>query len=402
MLGRLTIELTNKRSALSEGERLKLKSLRAEMDALEEDIASEESRTYRRAFAKGLRHGFDSASLTPDERNLIAEMNTGRRELENRDLSIRAMQGAYPGAATGLGAGDVFVPLEMAEAITSAKKYVGPLFKCATVLDTQSGALRPYPVDDDANIFGERVAENQSGSIQDIANLGQVILTAWQYSSRIIRVSTSLAQDFGYDIESYLSERFGIRIARIANQDFTVGTGSANGQPMGFVTAAVNAGGTVTALGSAPNDGVGGAATIGVDDLANLESALDPMYRLSPSCAWQMHPSTLQSLRKVKDRVGNNCFPGLHGSGDDTIYGYRVLLNPAMSPLPLQAQSPAIAYNTVALGDWSRYVIRRAPPMLTRLKTRWVEFGQVGYILWWRMDGNLPDTNAVKILQNVY
>ena len=170
--------------------------------------------------------------------------------------------------------------------------------RVGSLLDVQSGAPRPYPVDSDCNISGERIVENASSSLQDIADLGQVILTAWQYSSRIIRLSTSLAQDFGYDIEAYLGERFGIRIARVANQDFTTGTGSADGQPMGFVTAVVNAGGTVTAVGSAPNDGVGGAGTIGVDDLANLESLLDPLHRMSPSCAWQMHPSTLQALEK--------------------------------------------------------------------------------------------------------
>jgi HK97 family phage major capsid protein len=401
LLGRLTLELTNKRGPLTEGEKLKVRSLRAEMDELESDIGAEHNRKYRSAFTKGLRFGFDNNALTRDESETISSMTLGKRELEKRDMQIGVLQGSYPGAQTGIGAGDVFVPLEMAEAITSTMRDVGPMFRVSTILDTQSAALRPYPVDNDSTIFGERL-ENQAASLQDIADLGQIVLSGWQYSSRIIRLSTSLAQDFGYDIEAYLSERFGSRIARIANQEFTIGTGSTDAQPMGFVTAAVNAGGTVTAVGSAPNDSVGGPSSIGVDDLANLEAALDPMYRMSPSCAWQMHPSTLQALRKVKDKVGNNCFPGLHGSGEDTIYGYRVLMNPAMDQLPTNASSPALPYNTVALSDWSRYIVRRAPPLLSRLKTRWVEFGQIGYILWWRMDGNLPDTNAIKILRNIF
>ena len=95
MLGRLTLELTNKRGALTPGERLKLNSLRAEMDSLEEDISSEEGR-YRHAFNKGLRFGFDSPSLTLDERNAISSMNILRRELENRDMSLGTSQGAYP------------------------------------------------------------------------------------------------------------------------------------------------------------------------------------------------------------------------------------------------------------------------------------------------------------------
>lgn len=225
------------------------------------------------------------------------------------------------------------------------------------------------------------------------------MLNSYRYSSKMIKISTSLVQDFGFDIEQYLSERFAIRIARAANADFSIGTGSS--QPMGFVTAASSAG---TAVGAAAQDGSSGANSLGVGDFSTLEASVDPAYRRN--AAWQMHANTLQKLRVQLDRDGRPVFAGLQNSPDgvDRIFNYPVVTNPNMAQLQSTASSPQVSNITLAFGDFSKYIIRRAPPILQVLKQRFIEQGIVAYILWWRQDGNLIDGGggAVKTLQNVY
>jgi HK97 family phage major capsid protein len=390
MLGRLTLELTNKRSPLTETEKLKLRSYRAEMDELESDISFEYQRRYRTAFAKNLR-GF---ALSEEEDRIIRSQQALITEIEKRDMNIGILGGAYPSAPI---TGGLFVPLEMADFITSGMKEVGPMFRLSTVFDTSSGALRMYPQEDDATIAGERVAEGQSSNLQDIAQINQVALSSYQYTSKMIKVSTSLVQDYGLDIEQYLAERFSTRIARIANTDFTLGTGIQ--QPTGFVTAASSAG---TATGASDNDGISGLNSLAVADFSALEASVDPEYRRNAT--WQMHQNTLAKLRSQLDKQGRPLFPGLHSGGQDTIFNYPIATNPNMAQLQAAASSPPISNVTLAFGDWRKYVIRRAPMILVMLKQRFIAEGQYAYILWQRMDGNLIDgsAGAIKTLQNVY
>jgi HK97 family phage major capsid protein len=427
MLGRLTLELTNKRAALTEGELLKLKSLRAEMDALESEIGFDQNRKYRDAFVRGLRFGFSEPGLAREDLEIIHSVNALRREGESRSLnagvlaggddatiarSVNSMRreaeardmqvgpdgGAYPGASL---TGGVFVPLEMTDAITSALRDYGPMYRLATIFDGESGAQRAYPVENDATISGERLSEDEAASTADIADINQVMLSSYRYSSKVIKISTSLVQDFGFPIEEYLAERFAIRIARAANADFTVGTGSANQQPQGFIGAATSAG---VAVGANANDGVSGADTLGTIDFASLEASVDPAYRRN--AVWQMHPNTLQKLRAQLDREGRPVFGGLQNSADgvDRILNYKVVTSPDVPQIPIGPNSPQVSAVTLAFGDFSKYIIRRAPPLLRVLKQRFVDQGMMGYLLWWRQDGNLIDGGggAIKTLSNVY
>jgi HK97 family phage major capsid protein len=213
----------------------------------------------------------------------------------------------------------------------------------------------------------------------------------------MIKVSVELLQDAGFDLEAYLARRFGVRIGRICNLKFTAGVGTT--EPFGFLTQAASAG---TAAGASANDGASAANTIGTDDFSVLEASVDPAYR--GNAVWQMHANTLASLRKVKDKQGRPVFPDLHAGGEDRILNYKVFVNPSMAQLQPGPSSPPIARTTLAFGDFSKYVIRRAPPIVQRLPEKYVEYGQIAYQMFWRMDGNLIDGagGAVRTLQNVF
>jgi predicted phage gp36 major capsid-like protein len=59
----------------------------------------------------------------------------------------------------------------------------------------------------------------------------------------------------------------------------------------------------------------------------------------------------------------------------------------------------------VAFGGLAKYVVRRAPLIVRRLATRFADFGQIAFIAFRRVDGNLIDGCAgqsVALLQNVF
>jgi HK97 family phage major capsid protein len=386
MLGRMTLQLTNKNGPLSQQELTRLRSLRVEMDALETDLTLDHDRKYASAYESWLRRGYEDSLLgpgvSPEERKILRE---------RRDMGTGG-QGAYPGATSGQ-----FVPLEFQEKVTSAMKFTGPLLDIATVINTPSGAPRGFPEDNDAANTGEQVNEQAQVGDQDISTITQVVLKSFLYSSKLLKVSVELLQDSGFDLSGYIAERLGIRLGRILNTKFTTGAGTT--EPYGFVTQASSAG---TAAGANTNDGTSGANTLGTDDFATLEASVDPAYR--PNALWQMHPNTLAALRKVKDKQGRPVFPDLQAGGVDRVLNYGVVVNPNMDVFQTNTSSPTVSRNVLAFGDWSRYVIRRAPPILLRLHERFIDYGQVAYLMFWRHDGNLIDGGggAIKLLQTVY
>jgi len=204
-------------------------------------------------------------------------------------------------------------------------------------------------------------------------------------------------QDVGFALETYLAERFAIRIARAAMPHFTNGVGTT--QPWGVLTRAASAG---TAVGAISNDGTSAANTLGTDDFATLEASVDPAYRRN--AVWMVHSNTLAALRKVKDKNGRPVFPDLHAGGEDRIINYPVITNPNMGQLQAAPSSPQVASITVAFGDFSKYLIRRAPSAILRLEERPIDYSQTWFILFSRMDGDLIDGGggAVKTLQNLY
>jgi HK97 family phage major capsid protein len=193
----------------------------------------------------------------------------------------------------------------------------------------------------------------------------------------------------------------GIRIERAASPYFHPGLGVASAQPMGLITAGTSAG---VAVGARSNDGVSGVNSIGTDDVATLEAALDVAYRRNAT--FLMHPNTLAAMRKVKNTVGSPVFPDLHGgqtAAENRIFNYPLAFSPFMPQIQSEASSSAVTTQPLVFADFSRYVIRRARPMLIRMGERFVDQGLIGYVLFWRMDGQLVgDSAACQYLEVIY
>src|SRR5262249_45965154 len=144
---------------------------------------------------------------------------------------------------------------------------------------------------------GMILAENTTVTDQDVA-FGQLTFNAYKYSSKMVRVSVELMQDSSVNLAEFVGRKLGERIGRVTNRHFTVGTGA--GQPTGIVTAA-----TVGKVGAA-----GQLNSVTVDDLIDVEHAVDPAYRTN--ARWMCHDQTIKVIKKLKDSQGRPLWlPGI-------------------------------------------------------------------------------------------
>jgi HK97 family phage major capsid protein len=375
------------------------------------EIAQQREAKYRSAWARCMQHGLESNPMRgirgvneEDRATLMERFRTFELPAEYRDMGT-GNTGAYPGAAGTTGG--FFVPVGFENDVDIALKYYGPMLSGGvgnpTIMDTATGQILPYPTSNDTTQTGERIAENSTVTVggADVA-IGSIDLYAYQYSTKLIKVSRALLQDSAFGIENFLRDAFAIRLGRTLNLDFTTGAGSGSSAPNGIVTASTSAG---TAVGQGGNDGGGSQPnTLGSDDLTTLEHGVDPWYRRNGK--YMFHDSTLASLKRVKDKYGRPLWmPSVQVNAPDTLNGYAYLINNDMDQLQAAPASPTVTKKTILFGALDKYLVRRVRGLeVMRLDERYAEIGQVAFIGFARYDGNLIDagTHPVKYLQNVY
>jgi HK97 family phage major capsid protein len=375
-----------------------------ELRTIEERIGSTFDERHRQAFERIIHR----QELRPDESTAMAEsqyrgtrMHYRGGQLVSTHLEFRATVGvegtpsggAYPGSTGGS-----FVPLEFIKQIMSAAAFQTPWFDIADVLISTTGAPVVWSADNDLAVSAAPIAEAGGDSSADI-NLVSTVLGSYRYTSKIVKVSNETMTDTGIDMSAYLAGRFAKRMMRGLSPLFTNGVGTT--QPKGALNGLTA---SVTAVGAGGNDGSSAANTIGSDDVASLELALDPEYR--PNAKFMTHPNTLAALRKVKDKQGRPVFEGLNRPEGLVLFGYPVVLNPSMDQLQSAPSSPTVTKTTLAFGDWSYYKVRLVQPTLIRLDELFAANAQTGFLLNWRTDAALVDgassNRAVVTLQNVY
>lgn len=358
----------------------------------------ESLKRYLLAFGMG-----DTNRVTPEDRAIIFGTAPEFRgfltapnlsEGEKRDMGIGTLT-----------LGGYFVPKGFVYDVEEALKYYGPMLQIAEIMDTATGQPLPYPTDNDTMIMGEIVGEGQQVTAKDVL-IGQVLFGAFKFSSKLVKVSLELLQDSAFDLESYLKKKLAIRIGRIYNNKFTVGSGT--NEPNGIVTAVVAACGTpnatpqtaygtpLIASGAAANDGGSetGGTSIGSADLDNLEHTVDPLYRLG--AAYMFHDQTLRRIKVLLDKYGRPLWKqGMASNDPDQINGYEYHVNNDMTPVPAVA---AANQNTVLFGQMSKYVIRRVKELgLIVLRERFADYGQIAMLGFSRADGQLLDAGTHPI-----
>jgi HK97 family phage major capsid protein len=280
-------------------------------------------------------------------------------------------------------AGGYTVPDLMYNRIVSAMARFGGMRRANTTkFTTTGGEDLAIPTDNDTSNTGALLSEGSAVTEQDIT-VGQAVLHAYQYTSKLIRVQIALLEDSAFDLETWLLAKFGNRLGRIQNTHFT--TGDAASKPSGVVVGATL--GVTTAAATA----------ITFDELTDLEGSVDADYREN-GAQYMMADTTLTYLKKIKDGDGRPIWqPNLQAGQTDRINGYPFIVNNDVAAITNSAK-------TVLFGDFSNYFIRDVRGIqVLRLVERYAEYRQIGFLAFARADAVLVDagTHPIKYLQQL-
>ncbi|HUT24219.1 MAG TPA: phage major capsid protein [Sumerlaeia bacterium] len=243
----------------------------------------------------------------------------------------------------------------------------------ATVIQTTSGTLTL--VTEGTEGVAAWYDENSPIAVAK-ETMGTKTLSAMKYG-RIIQASPELLNDSMFDIAGWISRQAAKSMGVLEETAFIAGNNSS--QPNGIFTAATTG---VTAAS---------ATAVTADELLELYHSITSPYRRDAS--WIMADATALLIRKLKD--GNQQYlwqPGLQAGQPDR------LLN---RPVYTSANAPAAtaALDAILFG-WvgSYYIADRVGMTLQRLDELYAVSDLVGFKVTARTDGELIDTNAVRVL----
>ena len=308
-----------------------------------------------RLMFKFVRGGFEE--FTPEDRQQYA-------------IHCR-QQATTPDADGGFVVGEEFM-----KRIEDALKMFAGIREIATVLRTSTGEPLHFPTSNGTAEVGEIIDENAAHNTEDIV-FAELILNAFQYSSKMIKSSRQLLQDsFVPDLVGFFANRLGERIGRIQATHFTVGAGTT--EPFGIVTQSTNVHTTL-------------ATAITYDDLVDLVHATEPAYANSPNTRFGFNWQTLGEFRKLADTDGFPIWSPVAAEQPATLLGYSYQILQDMADV-------ASATIPVIFGDMSKYIIRDAGGLnVFRSEHRFFELNQIAWLAILRSDANLLDAGTNPI-----
>jgi len=279
-------------------------------------------------------------------------------------------------------AGGYLVPEGFSGVLDVETEFTGQVERVAKKLDTASGNLLDYPIVNDTSNDAAIAAEGAATTETDMT-FGNVAFSSYNYTS-LVRVSKQLLDDAGFNLDSFLVEALGERIARKTNADFTTGDGSS--KPKGIVDEST--------LGATCATG----GSLVAQDVLNLIHSIDPSYRNKASFGLMCHGNIMALLQKLGVGSSNDFpifIPSMTAGEPDKLLGHNVYYNNDM------ASSVASTNKFLIAADFDKYVVRRAGGInLIRLNERYMDEMEIGFLVSARRDGHAVDTTAIKHLKN--
>lgn len=317
--------------------------------------------TRKGAFEKYLRNGM--GSLSANERSVMAELRGTSTQIAGTDSL-----------------GGFLVPQDFSNELDMATLFTGEVERLAKKLNTAGGALLDYPTINDTATDAALTSEAAAVGVQDLT-FANAQLSAYNYASQV-RVSMQLLQDNAFDLNAFLAEAMGERIARATNAAFTNGTGSS--QPQGIITGAT--------LGNT----AASATAIAADDILDLIHSIDPSYRNKPTFGLMANDSVISVIRSLGLGSANDFpifIPSMTAGEPDKLFGFNLYYNNDME------SSIATGNKTLLAADFSKFVVRSAGGVqMVRLNERYMDELEVGFVSYARKDAKVLDSRAVKYL----
>lgn len=277
-------------------------------------------------------------------------------------------------------AGGFLVPEGFSGVLDVATEFTGQVERVAKKLDTASGNPLDYPTINDTGNDAAIANEGAATTATDMT-FGNVTFNSYNYTS-LVRVSKQLIDDAGFNLDSFLVEALGERVARKTNIDFSTGDGT--DKPKGIVAESLQ-GAEVATSGA-----------LVANDVLNLIHSIDPSYRNKSSFGLMCSGTIMALLQKLGVGSSNDFpifIPSMTAGEPDKLFGYNVYYNNDMDSDLAAAEKVLIA------ADFDKYVVRRAGGInLIRLDERYMDEMEVGFLVSARRDGHAVDTRAIKHL----
>ena len=243
-----------------------------------------------------------------------------------------------------------------------------------------------------ANMVSETTARTATATPQ----FADVLIKPTEFYS-FPQVTQPMLDDAFFDIASWLADEVAEEFARAEGSAFVAGTGSAFGQPTGFLngpftTAADSAGRPFGTVQYFPT-GVSGAlpGTNPTDFLLNVVYSIKAAYRAE--AVWVMPKAVLNTISQLKDSAGRYIMtPMSSPTIPATIFGFKVMECEDMPPAAANSLS-------IAFGNFKRgYTI--ADRFGTRiLRDSFSNKPYVGFYCTRRTGGALVNSEAIKLIK---
>lgn len=333
----------------------------------------------RAAIAPAIRQAREGTTEETDASRMVKLLRGEIRSFESQRTlpygqdELRALQTA----------GGSAIATTFADFVAVYERTLNPMIDVSTVIPTRTGAPIVIPrVTADAGAGGSVTGE-AGGIAEGDPTISNITLTAFKIAHTTL-YSFELDQDEVIGLDALLARAISRPIGLGWGTYFTLGTGTT--QPFGFLARATNGG---TAQGTALNqatDKYWAAA-----DLVDIFYGLAAPYRLNAS--WMVPSSGLARMRKFRDSTGGFLFdPSLTSGIPDSFLGRPIYENPAMAAVGSVTTS-------LAVGDFSAYVIRDVQPMRVDLSDQYkFNTDQLALRVMTRRDGDLPDVAAIRFL----
>lgn len=321
-----------------------------------------------KAFEKYLRYG--PMALSVEERSAMATAAHRPGDVEQRIMqSDTASEGAE------------FAPQDFLAKFVEVQTRIDSVREAGCeVIPSSHGRSWPYPKIDDTGNTGERIADQDTAVTDnnDDPVTSELVLGAYQYSSKMVKLSRAMVQDSAYPLVA-LAPMLRRRIDKIRNVDHTTGNGST--APQGCVT------------GSVKGADAASATAISRADFLDLIHSLGRQYR--DGAKFMFTDLTLKAAKKLVDENNQPLwYPGnVAGGNPSTFEGYSYVINNDMAEIGSSAKS-------VLFANWAEaYVIRDVLGVELFVDPfSYLSKLQIGYLGAVRGDAGVKNSSAIKHL----
>lgn len=312
----------------------------------------------KRAFSDWFRTGH----VSEENRSLIKPFH------EQRDLGIGAPTGSISG-------GGVLVPQGFDPVLHLALKNYGQLPDAVSQLRTSSGngivVASANDTGNDLAVLGQTVA-----AVETDPTFASTTSYVDTLTSGVIKVSNQLLQDSEFDLDSWISNAFGVRLARGLARMVTLGNSS-----------------NIAALSATAGPTSAGPTAVTYTDLVALFGSLDAAY--AQNANFVMASQTRASLMGLISTTGQPILQtDVHNQPFNSLFGKEIVIAESM---------PSIAATNQAIyfGDLkSAYVLRSAGVGIRRLNELFALQDETAFVLFARYGGyNVnPGVPTIKAL----